>query len=194
MDAPDAFTLSLSDDARWDAVRTCAPSADGLFVYAVRTTGVFCRPSCRSRTPRRGNVRYYPDPDAAKAAGYRPCARCRPDLAEHDPVGDLTGRALAFLERLAHDPAALRRELDGLGVTRDRLDRLLRARTGRTSRQSLDALRVAKALELLRTTSLPVARAALDSGFESLSTFYRRFRDLTGQTPGQVRAARENAP
>ena len=69
---------SAADEARWDAVKARDAAADGAFVYGVRTTGVFCRPSCTSRAARRANVRFYPDAAAARAAGFRPCLRCRP--------------------------------------------------------------------------------------------------------------------
>ncbi|MBN3813371.1 Ada metal-binding domain-containing protein, partial [Paraburkholderia sp. Ac-20347] len=67
-----------ADAGRWAAVEARDASADGQFFYAVRTTGVFCRPSCASRLPRRENVEFFVDADAARAAGYRECKRCRP--------------------------------------------------------------------------------------------------------------------
>ncbi|MBI1207595.1 MAG: hypothetical protein GC191_09950 [Azospirillum sp.] len=70
---------TISDDAaRWAAVLRHDPAADGSFFYAVRTTGVYCRPSCTARTPRRDNVSFYLSPAAAEAAGFRPCKRCHP--------------------------------------------------------------------------------------------------------------------
>src|SRR5512146_463358 len=69
------------DQAKWDAVRRRDPAADGQFLYSVLTTGVYCRPSCASRPKRRENVAFYPTAEAAERAGYRPCKRCRPDLA-----------------------------------------------------------------------------------------------------------------
>ena len=72
-------TASLrDDDARWEAIRRRDRNADGAFYYAVRTTGVFCRPSCGSRLPRRSNVAFYTTPAAAERAGFRPCKRCNP--------------------------------------------------------------------------------------------------------------------
>src|SRR5499427_2518400 len=69
----------LSDDARWEAVRRRAPAADGVFYYGVRTTGVYCRPSCAARLARRENVSFHESRAAAERAGFRPCKRCRPD-------------------------------------------------------------------------------------------------------------------
>ncbi|OXH85534.1 bifunctional transcriptional activator/DNA repair enzyme protein Ada, partial [Burkholderia multivorans] len=72
-------TAYPTDDARWGAVTARDPHADGAFFYAVRTTGVFCRPSCASRLPRREHVAFFDDPAAARAAGFRPCKRCQPE-------------------------------------------------------------------------------------------------------------------
>ena len=69
----------LTDDARYDAIRRRDPALDGAFVFAVRTTGVYCRPNCPARLARRGNVEFHPTPAAAQAAGFRPCLRCQPD-------------------------------------------------------------------------------------------------------------------
>src|SRR6185295_20413195 len=76
-----AFT---DDQAKWDAVQRRDRDADGLFLYSVLTTGVYCRPSCASRPKRRENVAFYPTPEAAERAGYRPCKRCRPDQAPRE--------------------------------------------------------------------------------------------------------------
>jgi AraC family transcriptional regulator of adaptative response/methylated-DNA-[protein]-cysteine methyltransferase len=74
----------INDDQRWQAVQARDTAADGQFVFAVQTTGIFCRPSCRARHALRQNVRFYADADTAIQAGFRPCKRCRPD--EQDPL------------------------------------------------------------------------------------------------------------
>jgi AraC family transcriptional regulator of adaptative response/methylated-DNA-[protein]-cysteine methyltransferase len=76
------YQQSLTDDQCWQAVCARDASHDGHFVFAVRTTGIFCRPSCRSRRPLRENVGFYPDADTAQAAGFRPCKRCQPERAD----------------------------------------------------------------------------------------------------------------
>src|SRR5690348_4205768 len=78
---------SAHEDPRWTAVTARDAAADGRFVFAVKTTGIYCRPSCRSRQPRRENVVFYRAPESAEAAGYRACKRCRPkDTRESDPA------------------------------------------------------------------------------------------------------------
>lgn len=181
----------LSDDARWAAVVACDPAFDARFLYGVATTGVFCRPSCRSRTPRRENVVYFADTSEALARGFRPCVRCRPDLPVHDPAQALVDQAKRLLAAHVADPretqAALAARLSGLGVSPGRLERLFDAREGRSIRRHLLALRLAKARDLLAGTDLPIAAVALDCGFESLSNFYKRFREHTGQAPARFR-------
>lgn len=73
--------LSVTDDERWQSVLARNPAADGQFVFAVRTTGIFCRPSCSAKHALRKNVRFFPDARTALAAGFRPCKRCQPDKA-----------------------------------------------------------------------------------------------------------------
>jgi len=106
MTGPQTIPAPLDDDSRWAAVVACDPAFDARFLYGVATTGVFCRPSCRSRTPRRENVVYFADAREAQARGFRPCARCRPDLPEHDPAGDRVEAARrVLLEHLEQDAA-----------------------------------------------------------------------------------------
>src|SRR3712207_2333806 len=96
------------DDARWDAVLGRDARADGAFVYAVRTTGIYCRPSCPSRRPRRDSVAFYAGPDAAAIAGFRECRRCRPRGGAPAPAGlDQVRRASAFIEAHAQEPVTL---------------------------------------------------------------------------------------
>lgn len=196
MSNDDARDTPLTDDARWAAVAACDPAFDARFLYGVATTGVFCRPSCPSRTPRRENVVYFADAQEAQARGYRPCKRCRPDLPAFDPSQALVDQARRLLDAhvadLRQTPAGLAARLNALGISRDRLERLFRAREGRSIRQHLTALRLDKARELLTGTDLPIAAVALDCGFESLSNFYKRFREHTGQTPARFR--REDQP
>ena len=92
-------TPSAPDDPRWTAVAARDRRADGAFVYAVRSTGIYCRPSCPSRRPRRDRVEYFAAGADAVAAGYRACRRCDPDSAAPGPVARKVAAALAQLER-----------------------------------------------------------------------------------------------
>src|SRR5437870_3866664 len=99
----------LNDAARWRAVIDRDRGVDGLFVYAVRSTGVYCRPSCPSRRPRADRVLFFDEPGAARAAGYRACKRCAPDRsAAADPWVDKVRRATVYLANVDGHPSLAR--------------------------------------------------------------------------------------
>ena len=177
----------MTDDQRWQAVAANDRRFDGVFFYGVTSTGVFCRPSCPSRPPRRDRVQFFPSAQAAIAAGFRTCKRCRPDLAAFTPGRDIAGEAMGLLHRHFRDPAALTAGLDGLGLSRRRLTELFRQTYGTTPGACLTALRLSEACRLLRQTDLSVAHVAGEAGFESLSAFYRVFRWELGCSPGTYR-------
>ena len=96
---PTTLTSFAGDDAKWAAVVRRDPSADGQFLYAVATTGVYCRPSCASRLARRENIRFFADPEDAENAGYRACKRCRPkDLPLPNPRAEAVAEACRLIE------------------------------------------------------------------------------------------------
>ena len=108
------------EDACWQALLTRDVGADGRFVYAVRSTGVYCRPSCPSPRPRRPNVAFFPVPEAAAQAGFRPCKRCRPhQVATASPHVELVRRVCRHIEANLESPltlAALKRAFDELRI------------------------------------------------------------------------------
>ena len=176
--------------AMWAAVTGRDAAFDGRFLYGVVTTGVFCRPSCPARKPLRANVRFFKNAAEAAAKGFRPCRKCRPDLPEHDPAHQAVEQAKSVIARAFDDPEALAAGLHGLGLTQARLAKVFSNIEGVTLARSVDALRLAKARRLLEETGMPVARVALECGYASLSSFYRRFRQDTGAAPGRFRKLR----
>jgi AraC family transcriptional regulator of adaptative response/methylated-DNA-[protein]-cysteine methyltransferase len=185
MSRAESRAAEVQDDARWTAVRTRDGSADGRFVYAVATTGVFCRPSCGARTPRPENVSFFATPAAARGAGFRPCRRCRPEdppLAERNAA--LVADVCRFLDAaLEHDETAT---LDALAarahVSPHHLHRTFKSVTGMTPRAYLAARRAARLRDGL-TGSGSVTTAALDAGYGSLGRFYAGADDALGMTP-----------
>ncbi|WP_205620056.1 bifunctional transcriptional activator/DNA repair enzyme AdaA [Fundidesulfovibrio putealis] len=173
----------MTDDARWRAVVACDSRADGAFFYAVKTTGIFCRPSCNSKTPLRRNVRFFGTVDEAVQDGFRPCKRCRPELHDYDPGRDLVGQVKQVYENHYADIRMVKDVLAGLGVSRNHLMRLFRQHEGCTQTQYLVRVQVGNAKMLLRETQDGILEIALASGFASLSSFYKRFREITGTTP-----------
>ena len=160
----------MTDRQRWQAVLDNDRRYDGTFFYGVASTGIFCRPSCPSRPPRRDRVRFFPTADAALAAGFRPCKRCRPDLTDFSPGQDVAAEAMALLHRHFRDQADLSAALNGLGLSRRRLADLFQAAYG-TLHGCLGTLRVTEACRLLRETDQPVAQIAGEAGFDSLSGY-----------------------
>ncbi|MEL6713838.1 MAG: Ada metal-binding domain-containing protein, partial [Planctomycetota bacterium] len=159
-------TLPLTDE-RWAAIVDRDASVDGAFAYAVRTTGVYCRPSCGARTPNRENVALYPDPAAARAAGFRACRRCHPDR-DRTPTDVAVDLARTHLDaRLDADPEA-RVTLDELaghvGLSRGHLQRRFTARVGLSPRAYADARRVEAAKAALRSGDT-VLGATFEGGF-----------------------------
>lgn len=174
------------DLARWAAVTGRDIAADGRFVYAVRTTGVFCRPSCPSRLARRENVSFHVDAAAARAAGFRPCLRCRPD--EASPAARqaaLVDRACRMIEaaETAPDLDTLAREA---GLSRFHFHRVFKARLGVTPRAYGAAHRSARTRAALEDSGT-VTEAIYAGGFESSGRFYAEAPARLGMTPSARR-------
>jgi AraC family transcriptional regulator of adaptative response/methylated-DNA-[protein]-cysteine methyltransferase len=177
---PDAGTM-------YDAMAQRDASFDGIFVTAVRTTGIFCRPGCPARTPARRNVEFYRTSGEALFAGYRPCLRCRP----LEPAGAAPAWVRPLLDELDRaDVLRMRdRELRDRGLDPERVRRWFRAQHGMTFHAFLRARRVGRALATLRNGE-SVTHAAYDNGYESLSAFYDAFRNLLGTTPARAVSAK----
>lgn len=177
----------VTEDERWRAVRDRDEDADGHFVYVVRTTGVFSRPSCMARHARRSNVAFFALPAEARAAGYRACRRCRPeepDLGERHAA--TVTRACRLIERSQPAPS-----LDELartvGFSRFHFHRVFKAYTGITPHDYLAASRTAKVRqELVRAET--VADAIYAAGFSSNGHFYAASDDMLGMTPSAFRS------
>jgi AraC family transcriptional regulator of adaptative response / DNA-3-methyladenine glycosylase II len=176
------------------AVQSKDTRFDGWFFTAVRTTGIYCRPSCPATTPRERNVSFYPSAAAAQRAGYRACKRCRPDASPGSPEwnvrGDLAGRAL----RLIGDGVIDREGVPGLagrlGYSERQVHRTLVSEVGAGPLALARAQRAQTARVLLETTDLPVTDVAFAAGFASVRQFNDTVRDVFATTPSGLRAAR----
>ena len=179
----------------WEAVRTRNTAADGEFVYAVRSTGIYCRPSCPSRKPQTANVQFFRLPAAAERAGFRPCRRCRPGLAPvHDPKLDAVARVCRLIDSgitadgAENDLGGTRLTLSALGrsagMSPYQLDRAFRGVMGITPRQYADALRMQRVKSRLKEGD-DVTTALYDAGFGSSSRLYERAPSQLGMTPAE---------
>jgi AraC family transcriptional regulator of adaptative response/methylated-DNA-[protein]-cysteine methyltransferase len=181
-----APAFSRPDD-RWTAVTRRDRRADGVFYYSVRTTGVYCRPSCASRRARRENVRFHATRQEAEAAGFRPCKRCRPDqhgLAEERAAA--VARACRLIETAEEMPS-----LDALaetaGMSRFHFHRVFKGTTGLTPRAYGTAHRARRVREEL-TRSRTVTDAIYEAGFNSSGRFYATSGSVLGMTPTDFRS------
>ncbi|RRN55980.1 DNA-3-methyladenine glycosylase 2 family protein [Pseudoxanthomonas sp. SGNA-20] len=174
------------------------PRFDGLFFTAVRSTGIYCRPVCPAPPPLPANVDYYPSAAAAEAAGFRPCLRCRPELAPEDGAwrrGDaLVARALALIEQgfLAEHPVAALAER--LAVGERQLRRLFVQRLGAAPLGVHVTRRLLFAKQLLTETTLPVTEVALAAGFGSLRRFNAAFQEAYRMAPRELRRSLQQRP
>ena len=163
---------------------------DGRFYFAVRTTGVFCRPVCPSRTALERNVEYFVSAPAALAAGYRPCLRCRPEFGPNALEGsDDLGRVLAEIENGALDDEGSVAELAAsVGLGERRLRRLFERELGTSPVRVAQTRRLLLARQLLETSDTSIIDIAFASGFASLRRFNEAFRDGFGVTPSEFRS------
>lgn len=173
-----------SDDDRWEAVTRRDPLADGAFFYGVKTTGVFCRPSCASRQPRRENVAFFADAGGARAAGFRDCKRCQPGGLPREL--EIVNRACAALDADPQQRLTLAQLSDAVHVSPFHLQRLFKRVVGVSPRQYQAAQRGAALRDALKSGA-DVTRATLDAGFNSPSRMYDSASAELGMAPSEYR-------
>jgi AraC family transcriptional regulator, regulatory protein of adaptative response / DNA-3-methyladenine glycosylase II len=190
-------TRRLDTEACYRAVSSRDRRFDGVFYTAVRTTGIYCRPSCPARTPAARNVEFHPTAAAAQAAGFRACKRCLPDATpgspEWDVAADVAGRAM----RLISDGVVDRGGVDALaarvGYAPRHLSRLLTAELGAGPLALARARRAQTARVLIETTDLQFAEIAFAAGFASVRQFNDTIREVYALSPTELRGRRGGA-
>lgn len=181
----------VSDARRWQAVLARDARMDRKFVYAVRSTGIYCRPSCPSRRPGRVQVAFFRQPEIAEKAGFRPCRRCHPDnIASGDPKALVVAQLCREIERRAVQRAERPEKLSELaaraGISPHGLHRLFQRHLGITPKQFADALRLRLLKGRLRGGD-DVTTALYDAGYGSASRLYERANAQLGMTPATYR-------
>ncbi|WP_325049468.1 AlkA N-terminal domain-containing protein [Saccharopolyspora rhizosphaerae] len=170
---------------------------DGTFIHAVRSTGIYCRPSCPARTPKRSNSEFFPTAAAAQAAGYRACRRCLPDAVpgspEWDLRADLAGRAMRLISDGVVDRCGVQGLADQLGYSERHLTRVLTAELGAGPLGLARANRAHSARVLIETTDIPFSDVAFAAGFASLRQFNDTMQEIFGRTPTELRGQRRGA-
>lgn len=176
----------MTDQQKWQAVIENDTHADGLFYYAVQSTGIYCRPSCKSKPPLKENIRFFDSAEKAAGAGFRPCKRCRPDLYEYQPVLQIADKAKDIIDQFYADRQQLSQELERIGISSSRMVQIFKAQFGMTPSGYVESLRIQHANSLLET-DMPIIDIAYLLGFESLSSFYGFYRKTMGVTPREYR-------
>jgi AraC family transcriptional regulator of adaptative response/methylated-DNA-[protein]-cysteine methyltransferase len=178
---------SAADDPRWQRIIARDKTADGNLWYSVSTTGVYCRPSCPSRTANPKNVQIHDSLANAKATGFRPCKRCNPDgpSLEHENA-NLVAKACRIIEDSEEEPS-LEELADAIGRSQSYFHRVFKAVTGLTPKDYAAANRAKKVRNGLASGN-SVTEAIYDAGFNSSGRFYEKSTDMLGMTPSQYRA------
>ena len=183
----------LDDEQCYSRVRSRDPRFDGMFVTAVRTTGIYCRPSCPATTPLRANVEFHRTAAAAQGRGFRACKRCRPDATPGSPDWDIRADVVGRAMRLIADGVVDREGVGGLagrlGYGERQLQRILLQEAGATPVALARAQRAQTARLLIETTDLPITEVAFASGFGSVRQFNDTVRDVFAASPRDLRAA-----
>ncbi|MFJ5995284.1 DNA-3-methyladenine glycosylase 2 family protein [Streptomyces sp. NPDC092370] len=180
-------------DTRYEAVRSRDARFDGVFFFAVETTGIYCRPSCPAVTPKRANVRFFATAAAAQGSGFRACRRCRPDTVPGSAEWNVRADVVARAVRLIADGVVDREGVPGLagrlGYSARQVQRQLTAELGAGPVALARAQRAHTARVLVQTTELPITEIAFASGFASVRQFNDTIRAVYASTPSELRAA-----
>ncbi len=194
----DVVTIPAEHEHRYRAVAGRDARFDGWFVTAVRTTGIYCRPSCPARTPKSANVSFFSTAAGAQAAGYRACRRCRPDAVPGSPEWDVRADVVARAMRLISDGEVERSGVPGLagrlGYSERQLHRLVVGELGVGPLALARAQRAQTARVLIETTDLPMGDVAFAAGFASIRQFNDTIREVFAAPPSALRRRPASAP
>lgn len=179
--------MKLTASTCYTALQARDARFDGVFFTAVKTTGIYCRPVCSARTPALTSCTFYPTASAAETAGFRPCLRCRPELAPGCQGSSLAEAVLHRLQERAVEGVRLEDLEQDLGLSSRQVRRLLQSEFGVTPLQVMQTQRLLLAKQLLQETAQPVSEIALASGFRSLRAFNALFKERYRLSPSACR-------
>src|SRR5256885_14126726 len=187
VEAPRRLDMTnLIQDSRWQAVLARDGASDGKVVFAVSSTGIYCRPSCPSKRPKRENVTFFRQPQAAETAGFRDCLRCRPKTMAGNPRQELIKSVCRYIEQHLDEPVTLSRLGAEFRQSPFHLQRTFKAVLGITPRAYADSCRLNQLKSNLRAGH-SVTRAMYDAGYSSSSRLYERTASQLGMTPDKYR-------
>jgi AraC family transcriptional regulator of adaptative response/methylated-DNA-[protein]-cysteine methyltransferase len=178
--------VSLTDDARWQTVLARDGASDGKFVFAVSSTGVYCRPSCPSKRPKRENVSFFLAPQEAERAGFRECLRCRPKSVSENPRQELIKRVCRYIEQHLDEPITLAQLGEQFRQSPFHLQRNFKQVLGITPKEYANSCRMRGFRQNLKSGH-SVTRAMHDAGYSSTSRLYSRTTSELGMEPAKYR-------
>jgi len=173
---------------KWQAILHNDATYDHQFYYAVKTTGIFCRPSCKSKPPNRDNVSVFQHAEEAMAAGYRPCKRCKP-TGQRLPDAEWAEQISRFIDGNFHHPLSLQMIADTCHGSPYHLHRIYKRVTGVTPAEYIQHKRLEKAKESLRKSNTAISTIAGRVGMPNIPYFVTWFKKSTGVTPAAYRAS-----
>jgi AraC family transcriptional regulator of adaptative response/methylated-DNA-[protein]-cysteine methyltransferase len=186
LESQESLAMATREQNFWQAVVDRDRTHDGRFVFAVSSTGVYCRPSCAAKRPRRENVTFYQTPEQAERAGYRACLRCRPRVLSADPQLDRVREICRYIERNLDEPITLERLARAFQQSTFHLQRTFKSVLGVTPRAYADSCRMNQLKRNLQAGHA-VTRAMYDAGYSSSSRLYERTSSQLGMTPDKYR-------
>lgn len=173
--------MNMTHEAMWNAVSERKKALDGQFVYAVKSTKIYCRPSCPSRRPKKENVEFFATGDAARGSGYRACSRCRPD-DKRSAAETMVEQIRNYIESNLEQTLTLEAIGEAVGASPFHLQRTFKAHTGLTPREYADECRLRTVKKEL-TAGRQVTDALYEAGYSSSSRLYERSAQHLGMTP-----------
>ena len=186
-------TLTATPGQRWQAVLSRDAASDGMFVFAVSSTGVYCRPSCPARRPRRENVTFFRRPQEAESAGYRECLRCRPKAITGNPRQELIKSVCRYIEQHLDEPVTLAQIGAEFRLSPFHLQRTFKSVLGVTPKEYANSCRMRGFRQNLKAGH-SVTRAMHEAGYNSASRLYARTASELGMEPAKYRRGAIAAP
>ena len=177
----------MNDNEMWKAISENDKDYDGIFFYAVKTTKIFCRPSCKSKLPLKKNLVYFKTKNEAEKENYRPCKRCRPDLLNYQPIEEIAEKIKMLIHTFFTEQQKLMHEIKQVGISPHRMVNIFKEYYGMTPKEYYDNLRLIEAKNKLVNTDEKIINIAYNCGFQSLSAFYNLFRKKMNKSPLKYR-------
>jgi AraC family transcriptional regulator of adaptative response / methylphosphotriester-DNA alkyltransferase methyltransferase len=177
----------MTDEEKWRAVLKRKSQYDGLFFVGVKSTKIFCRPSCKSKRPLGKNVLFFENIKQAEQAGYRPCKRCRPELLEYQPIKEIAEKVKLLFDNHFTRQKELAKKIGQIGLNYHRIVTIFKKYYDVTPKKYYDNLRLEEAKKKLIDTNDAIIDIAYSVGFQSLSAFYTFFRKNMNSSPSKYR-------